>query len=133
MTNPTMFLPPTLIRFLGPAALSVALALGAVGCASLSGGESRTGWDVGSSEEQVVELQITNQNFKDARIYALWGGERRRLGMVSGNTSQTFRVQWRPGANLRIEVDFLAGGGFVSESVSTWPGEAFEFIIPANA
>lgn len=133
MTNPKMSRPPTLIRFLGAGALGLALAAGAVGCASLSGGESRTGWDVGSSEEQVVELQVTNQNFKDARIYAIWGGERRRLGMVSGNSSQTFRVQWRPGATLRIEVDFLAGGGFLSEGVSTWPGEAFEFIIPANA
>jgi hypothetical protein len=133
MRNPTNSRPRALLRLLGVVALSAALAGGASACAALSSGEPRTGWDAGSSDEQIVELKITNQNFKDARIYALWDGERRRLGMVNGNTSQEFRVQWRPGATLRIEVDFVAGGGFVSSGVSTWPGEAFEFVIPAHA
>jgi hypothetical protein len=124
--------PHSLLRFLGVVTFSLLVA-GVTACAGLSGGESRGGWDVGSSQEQIVQLQVTNQNFKDARVYVLWDGERRRLGMVNGNSSQNFRLQWRPGATLRIEVDFVAGGGFVSSGVATWPGEAFEFVIPAHA
>jgi hypothetical protein len=121
------------VRFLGGGSAIILLILAVSGCGGLSGGETRTGWDVGSSGDQTVQLQVSNHNFKDARIYVLWDGERRRLGMVTGNSSETFRVQWRPGATLRIEVDFVAGGGFVSSGVATWPGEALEFVIPAHA
>lgn len=132
MNDPTKSRRPIPFHLLGMLAVTAFLASTASGCASLSGGEPSTGWDVGSQEE-VVELLVSNQNFKDARIYVRWDGERRRLGMVNGNSRQTFRLQWRPGATLRIEVDFVAGGSFVSSGVSTWPGEAFEFVIPAHA
>jgi hypothetical protein len=112
--------------------LALVLALATAGCASFSGEETRSGWDVGGDRRETVRLTVTNQNFSDARVYALWNGERRRLGLVTGNSSQTFTMDWRPGATLRIEVDFVAGGSFVSEGISSWPGETWEFIIPAR-
>jgi hypothetical protein len=111
---------------------AIVLALATAGCASFSGEETRSGWDVGGDRRETVRLTVTNQNFSDARVYALWNGERRRLGLVTGNSSQTFTMDWRPGATLRIEVDFVAGGSFVSEGISSWPGETWEFIIPAR-
>lgn len=114
------------------AVLALALTLVTAGCASFAGGESRSGWDVGGEGRETVSLRVSNQNFSDARVYALWNGERRRLGLVTGNSSQTFTMDWRPGATLRIEVDFVAGGSFVSEGISSWPGESWEFIIPAR-
>ena len=114
------------------AGLAMLVTLVAAGCASFAGGESRSGWDVGGEGRETVSLRVSNQNFSDARVYALWNGERRRLGLVTGNSSQTFTMNWRPGATLRIEVDFVAGGSFVSEGISSWPGESWEFIIPAR-
>ena len=126
--------PASLLRGLGAATLSLLLVGMASGCATLAGsGGPRSGWDVANSEERVVQLEVRNQNFKDARVYALWDGERRRLGVVNGNSSQTFRIQWRAGATFRIGVDFVAGGSFVSGGLSTWPGDTFEFIIPPQA
>lgn len=109
---------------------AIVLVLATAGCASVSGEGTRSGWDVGGDRRETVRLTVTNQNFSDARVYALWNGERRRLGLVTGNSSQTFTMDWRPGATLRIEVDFVAGGSFVSEGISSWPGETWEFIIP---
>jgi len=122
---------PAASRLLRTGLLLVVLLTSVPACVA-SGGGGRGGWDSSDSRAQVVELQVTNLNFKDARIYTLWDGERRRVGTVGGNTSRTFKLQWRAGAVLRIEVDFLAGGGFVSSGVTTWPGEQFEFVIPSN-
>jgi len=125
--------PPLLLPRALAVLLAAVLALGASGCASFGGGETRNGWDVGAERNETIRLTVTNQNFSDARIFALWNGERRRLGIVTGNRSETFTMNWRPGATLRIEVDFVGGGSFVSDGISSWPGESWEFIIPPRA
>jgi hypothetical protein len=111
------------------ACFALLIVLGPSGCAARSGET----WAAGDAERsETVRLTLTNQTFSDARIYARWNGERRRLGIVTGNRSETFTLDWRPGATLRIEVDFVAGGSFVSEGITGWPGDSWEFIIPSR-
>jgi hypothetical protein len=78
-------------------------------------------------------LEVENQNFRDARIYVIWEGVRTRVGMVVGNTTETFRFEKQQGQLLRVEVDFVAGGGFVTEEMQVWPGETASLVIsPAS-
>jgi len=84
------------------------------------------------SESEPVMLEVTNQNFHDARIYAIWDGFRERAGLVNGNTTQTLRLQSRDG-QLRVEVDFVAGGGYITDAIQVWRGETIRLIIPPGS
>jgi len=77
-------------------------------------------------------IEVRNDNFNQARIFALWNGDRRRLGSVGGNQTEIFTLDWRT-QDLRLEVDFLAAGGFVSDRISVNPGDQLYFRIPAGA
>jgi hypothetical protein len=110
----------------GPALL--ALALVAAGCASSGRQLSYGGED--APEPQEARLTAENQNFSDATIYAVWdAGNRQRLGMVTGLTSQTFELPIR-GSELRLMVDFIAGGNFTSDRIMVNPGDHVQVTIP---
>ena len=110
----------------------LALALVATGCAS-GGREIGDGGDAGygeRAEPQEAQLTAENQNFSDATIYAVWdAGNRQRLGMVTGLTSQTFELDLK-GSELRLQVDFIAGGEFTSERIFVNPGDHVHITIP---
>jgi hypothetical protein len=106
----------------------VALLLGvSTGCSLIPRGERPP--PGARSQNEPVMLEVTNQNFQDARIYAIWDGFRERAGLVNGNTTQTLRLQSRDG-QLRVEVDFVAGGGYVTDAIQVWRGETIRLIIP---
>lgn len=101
------------------------------GCA-LRGDTVRTDPEVDGPPEPTF-LEVENQNFLDARIYVIWEGVRTRVGMVTGHTTETFQFEQRQGQLLRVEVDFVAGGGFVTEEMQVWPGETASLVIsPAS-
>lgn len=97
-------------------------------CSILPRGE-RAAPDAAQSNREPVLLEVNNQNFQDARIYVIWDGFRERAGLVNGNTRQTLRLQSRDG-QLRVEVDFVAGGGYVTDPIQVWRGETIQLIIP---
>lgn len=107
----------------------LAAAVVAAGCASsgrpILTREEGTGRD--------VQITVENQNFKDATIYAVWGsGPRDMLGMVTGNTTQTFTTPTRVG-DLRVQVDLIAGDDVVSESMGVFEGDHIHVTIPPSA
>lgn len=118
-----------------PATLALALLLAGMagGCAPTGRPIGDTAGDSGFGERaprQEIALEVENQNFADATIYAVWGsGRRDRLGTVTGLTSQSFKVAIR-GMDLRIQVDFLAGGVYTSEPMPVGPEESVRFTIP---
>lgn len=118
---------PSLLRRLR--VLVPLLALAGAACGSL-GGERRD--PTIAPPENVVVLQVDNQNFKDARIYVFWNSSRDRVGMVTGNTRQTFRIRGQEG-QMRVQVDFVAGGGFTTDALQVWRGETIQLVIPPNA
>ena len=84
-------------------------------------------------EGDQVQLTVENQNFKDATVYAVWGaGSRDRLGLVTGNTTQTFTVPWQ-GGDMRVEVDFIAGDDVFTEPIGTFRGDHIHVTIPPGA
>lgn len=107
------------------------LLLTAAGCGSL-GGTGVGVWDREATEADEFALMVENQSFNEARIYSRWNGDRRRLGSVGGNQTRTFSLPWRA-SSFRVEVDFLAAGGFISDPVTVSPGDTVVFRIPPHA
>ncbi|MGZ8493657.1 MAG: hypothetical protein ACXWZS_15760, partial [Gemmatirosa sp.] len=44
------------------------------------------------SEERPTTLRVRNQGFLDVNVYAVRGGQRVRLGTVTGNSTQVLRI-----------------------------------------
>jgi hypothetical protein len=119
-------------RGVGPILFALVGTLLLAGCAGVLNGNDGSVWDRGDIRDDEFSLRINNQSFNEARIYLHWNGDRRRLGSVGGNQSRSFDLDWSA-RTLRIEVDFLAGGGFISDPVTVNPGDDLEFRIPAHA
>jgi hypothetical protein len=123
------FLPmmPRLGRFalLGSLALALLTA-----CASSPDTGPRTDpfdGGAGATSDEVL-LTVENNDFRDATIYAIWSGLKRRVGTVTGKTSETFRMDWRS-EEVQLEIDYLGGGGYLSERVPVTQGDHLNFVI----
>ena len=86
--------------------LGVVLVLATAACATRPASPAQIGE---GGEDDTVLVTVRNHDFQDAVIYANWNGLRRRVGMVVGKTTETFRVTWRTN-QIRLEVDFIGGG-----------------------
>lgn len=78
-----------------------------------------------------VKFSIQNLNFYDATVYLIWRSDRRRLGVVGGNSTQTFTSQWY-GPEVQIELQMLAGSRVRSDRLGVNPGEEFVVEIPSD-
>ena len=67
--------------------LSLALALCALGAAACVGTGKNT-----PAPQAATYVRVENQSWLDVDIYAVFGGSRRRLGLVNGNSAQTLRI-----------------------------------------
>jgi hypothetical protein len=79
-----------------------------------------------------IRIDITNLNFQDATIHALRGGERHRLGTVTGKGSASYTLEWRIPTPLQIEIDLLAGGRCTTRAVTVDPGERIQLQIEVD-
>jgi hypothetical protein len=76
-----------------------------------------------------ITLHVENQNFYDATIYAMAsGGERQRLGNVTGNSQATFTFRWLHD-ELRVVIQLLAGRSGVTQTIPTNPGDTLNLVI----
>jgi hypothetical protein len=112
----------------------VALAVGTLfaisGCATAQE-EAGSPFDGTRGAEDVL-LTVENNDFQDATIHLNWNGVRTRAGMVTGKTSETFRVSWR-NEWASIEVDFIGvREDYQSERVAVYPGDHLNFVIMAG-
>jgi hypothetical protein len=82
-----------------------------------------------TGEAGSVEIEVRNDNFSDATLHALRGGERIRIGIVTGHTGQTFQLDWRSNLPLQVEIDLLAGGRCVTRPLQVDPGDALYLRI----
>lgn len=77
---------------------------------------------------EAVTVEVENQNFYDATIYAIGDGSRSRLGTVVGNTRQKFRLPWVP-RDVRFEIRLQAGGTFTTHSLPVNPGDQLHLTV----
>ena len=81
---------------------------------------------------QDIELRVRNLNFNDARLYAVSGGARRRLGQVNALSDQTLKIPWEFTDRLRIEIDLVTGPNCVTREFMVDPGEILELQIESR-
>jgi hypothetical protein len=58
-----------------------------------------------------IAVHVRNDNFLDMDVYAIVGGARRRLGMVSGNSAGDFSIDWDLSIGQSISVIAVPIGG----------------------
>jgi hypothetical protein len=105
--------------------LAGVLPLTALGC-GLAGG---SGYDEFAPEpSREVTLTVTNQNFYDATLHAVWPSYRVRLGVVSGNTEKTFTFRWER-TELRILIGLQSVGTQLTQVMAVDPGDELELVI----
>jgi hypothetical protein len=99
---------------------------------ALSACSSRRGRRPQNNLYPPITVSIENQNFYDATVYLRWRGDRRRLGVVTGNSRGTFESQWY-GPDVQIEIELLAGRRHTGDPIGVSPGDQLIVEIPANA
>ncbi len=81
-----------------------------------------------SFDGQDYHVEVSNQNFYSATIYAYRDGYRRRLGDVGANRTSAFTFAW-PFPEVRFQIDFLAGGCIFSEVLQLVHGDRLTVMI----
>lgn len=89
----------------------------------------------GSPEPQApTTLKVWNQNFLDTDVFVVREGQRIRLGMVGGLSTQVFTIPpdiVRSSPQLRFELHPIGGRGNPrTETISVEPGDEVELTIP---
>lgn len=84
----------------------------------------------GSAGTLIIEVQ--NQNFLDATIYAIAPGIRRRLGTVTGKADGEFRMAWNFANPLRLTIDLLAGASCTTNQLLVGPGEVVQLVVESD-
>ena len=79
-----------------------------------------------------VRILVENQNFGDATVHALRGGERIRLGDVVGKSEQRFTVRWNFTLPMEIEVRIRGGGSCRVRPMPVDPGDDVWVRIPSE-
>ncbi len=80
------------------------------------------------AEDNTLTVEVRNQNFNSATVYAYRGGFRDRLGTVEAADTKTFAFRW-PTYSVRFLINFLGQGCVITESLSVDPGDDLLLII----
>ena len=79
-------------------------------------------------------VQVQNQGFSDMVVYAVNGGQRIRLGLATGNSTNTFTIPRhliRGAGGIRFLADPVGGTRTpVSEEMTVNPGDIVTLTIP---
>jgi hypothetical protein len=81
-----------------------------------------------------IYVQLVNDHFSDARVYALYeGGARYSLGLIVGKgRMQDAAILWQP-RPLVFEISFIAEEGlYLTEELTLEPGDLIQLNIPPN-
>jgi hypothetical protein len=79
-----------------------------------------------------IPVHVKNENFLDMNVAVVSNGVSRRLGLVSGNSSADFKVDWAVanGQGIIITATPIGGRGAAgSGSLNVAPGQVVEFKI----
>ncbi len=80
------------------------------------------------AEDNTLTVEVRNQNFNSATVYAYRGGFRDRLGIVEAADTKSFAFTW-PTYDVRFMINFLAQGCVITESLSVNPGDDLLLVI----
>ncbi len=103
-----------------------------VSAAFACAGGSGTGAPMSSvrptDEKEEISVEVRNQNFYQATVYAYRASNRRRLGVVESQSTRSFEFVWITG-DLRFLVDFFANGCILTEPLPVDRGDDLLLIL----
>lgn len=105
---------------------SLALTLFVLGC---SRGAPSTDPEPLFTADDRLSVEVENQNFYPATVYAYRPGARVRLGTVENANTATFRFDWPVPGDLRFLVDYLSVGCQLSDPLAVGPGDELMLIL----
>ena len=79
--------------------------------------------------EHTIRIHVQNDNFMDARLYAVGTASRRPLGVVTGKQQAVLEIPWDFSEPLRIEIDLLAGPKCITRTINADPGDILDLRI----
>ncbi len=115
--------------FVARAMLVIAVTVLTAACAARAGDGNPPG--IPGLEDQ-IEIRVINNNFSDARLYAVHPGGREYIGVLTGKTEANYRLDWDWSHTLAIEISLLAGGTCTTEELIVDPGEALFLSIDST-
>ena len=74
-------------------------------------------------------MHVQNDNFMDARLYAIGWSSRQHLGIVVGKQQAVLEIPWNFSKPLRIEIDLLAGPKCTTDTIEADPGDILDLRI----
>ncbi|HEU5260334.1 MAG TPA: hypothetical protein VFU41_02800 [Gemmatimonadales bacterium] len=81
-------------------------------------------------------VQVVNQSYLDMNVYVVRGGQRLRLGTVTGLSTQVFILRpdmIGPASRVQFEVHPIgARGNPRTETITVDPGDVIELTIPPS-
>ncbi len=100
-----------------------------VSAAFACGGRSGSGAPVRPADErEEISVEVQNQNFYQATVYAYRAGSRKRLGVVESQRTRSFEFVWITG-DLRFLIDFFANGCILTEPLPVDRGDDLLLIL----
>ncbi len=99
----------------------------AFACAGGSGTGTPTS-SVRPAGNEEVSVEVQNQNFYEATVYAYRLGSRTRLGVVESHSTRSFEFAWTSG-DLRFLIDFLANGCILTDQLPVDRGDDLLLIL----
>jgi len=88
--------------------------------------------DQPAQKPEPIIVHVRNENFLDVNIFVVVSGVNRRLGMVSGNTSADFSVDWglTVGQSIALLAVPIGGRGSANTgSLSVGLGQVIDFTV----
>ncbi len=99
-----------------------------VAACALLPGRADSGEAVQAQRSRYLTVEVDNQNFYDATIYAVRPGMRLRVGRVVGFNKETFEFAW-PDLELRFEIALLSVGSYYTWSLPVERGDQLALTI----
>lgn len=107
--------------------LAIAMLLAAVACARAGQAGDRS-----PSVQAITTARITNNGWLDVNVYASHGGSRQRLGMVTGQNTQVFRLPRNilDARGVQLFIDPIGSPhGYQTELISVAPGQEIALVV----
>ena len=107
--------------------VALAIAASAIGC--VRPGQASGG---ASTLEEVTTARITNHNWLDVTVYASRSGARQRLGTVTGQHTEVFRLprQVIDARGVKLLIDPIGSSqSYETELIPLGPGQQVDLVV----
>ncbi len=99
--------------------------------AGTSGSQDDFNLDALDERARELTLDVENQNFYDAELYAVASGTatRQRLGYVRAYSKEVFTFPWVYASELRIEINLVSVGRYFTPPMPVEQGDELRLVV----